>query len=145
LERVGLFLKKNDIAASDLRIFFEEANFNYSALMTLINRCQENPINEQTKLLQRIDHLSIRTSPKGEKPSMQIADLVAHALFKSVDKSRANFHIPETRYLNELRSRFFNCPNTAKIINFGIKPVHQLSELKLDPDVNLFFKNFKAK
>ncbi|WP_018688110.1 DUF3800 domain-containing protein [Ahrensia kielensis] len=145
LERVGLFLKMKDIEADDVSIFFEEANFNYSALMTLINRCQENPINEQTKLLRRIDHLKIRTSPKGDKPSMQIADLVAHSLFKSVDKSKANFHIPETRYLNELRTRFFNCPETAKIINFGIKPVHKLPELKLDDDVHLFFKNLKAR
>lgn len=144
LERVGLFLKMKDIEADDVSIFFEEANFNYSALMTLINKCQENPIKEQTKLLRRIDHFKIRTSPKGEKPSMQIADLVAHSLFKSVDKSKANFHIPETRYLNELRTRFFNCPQSAEIINFGIKPVHKLSELKLDDDVHLFFKNLKA-
>jgi hypothetical protein len=72
---------------------------------------------------------------KGEEVLLEIADLTAYALYRCVHKSDANYNIPETRYLVELRGRFYADNKTGKILNFGVKPIHYLSKLKLDPDV----------
>ena len=73
---------------------------------------------------------------KNEEPIIQIADLVAHALYKCVDKTDKNFGIPEPRYLRELSSHFFGHPETGLIVGAGLHCVHSLRDVQLDADVD---------
>lgn len=144
LERVGLFMKENKVKPDQLSIIFEAGNFDYSALINLIKRCQETPLNSQVALLNYIDPLRIRKLQKHKAPLLQLADLSAHALYSCVNKSQANYHIPESRYLYELRSKFFKDKSTGSIIDRGVKPIHKLSDLGLDPEIHLFLSSLKA-
>lgn len=143
LEKVGMFMEINKIAPDDVEIVFEEGNFDYSALISLISKCQENPIQPDTKFLGRINAFKIRKKPKSEEPLLQLADVIAHSLYKCVDKSAANFQIPEPRYLSELRIRFFSHPETGRIEGCGIKSVHDLKQLALDADIYAFMDSLK--
>lgn len=145
LEKVGKFMKLNNIPADDLSIVFEEGNFNYSGLRALISACRRNPMQPDTKYLNNINPFSISTKCKNGEPLLQPADLVAHALFKCVDKTRTNFQIPEPRYLRELKGAFFHDTKTGLIDNYGIKAVHHLSELSLDDDIHSFLTKLSAK
>ena len=145
LERVGSFIKQNKVSADDVDIIFEQGLHNYGMFRSLIRKCQENPIRENTKLLRNIKITNISDAPKDREPLLKIADLVAHALFKAVDKTDGNFHIPEPRYLYEIRENFYHCPNTKKIIGHGIMPVHDLKQLELDNDIHSLFDNLKAR
>ena len=144
LEKVGRFMSANDIDASRLSVCFEEGNFDYPALRGLISKCRSNPENPETKFLSRVEPMSISAVPKGDQPLLQLGDLVAHALYKCVDKTPRNYNIPEPRYLKELTDCFFSDSRTGRIEGFGIKSVHRLSELQLDPDVCDFIAQMKA-
>lgn len=144
LEKVGMFMELNDISPGNVEIVFEEGNFDYSALISLISSCQDNPIQPDTKFLSRIDAFKIRKKPKSTEPLLQLADLVAHSLFKCVDKTDRNFHIPEPRYLNELHQKFFSHPNTGRIEGCGIKSVHDLNQLSLDPDIQKLLNGYSV-
>lgn len=136
LEKVGRFMALNDIDADRLSVCFEEGNFNYTALRSLVSKCRENPIYEDTRFLSRIEPMSIYAAPKGKAPLLQLGDLAAHALFRCADKSKTNYDIPEPRYLHELHRKFFSNPETGKIEGYGIKAVHELRDVKLDKDVH---------
>lgn len=138
LERVGAFMKEFEIPREQLTICFEEGDFNYKALRNLLRICQDNPIHKNTRLLQHIEVSNIITTPKSDDPLLQIADLVAHSLFKCTDKTERNYHIPETRYLNELRTRFYCERKTRKILSHGLMAVHSVRQLRLDGDVAHF-------
>lgn len=138
LEKVGRFMSTNDIAASRLSICFEEGNFDYPALRSLISKCRQNPQNAETKFLSRIEPMSIYAAPKADQPLLQLGDLAAHALFKCVDKTYGNFGIPEPRYLCELQRRFFSDPKTGRVEGMGNKTVHSLDAVKLDADIHQF-------
>ena len=94
LERVGHFMKANEILPHKLEIIFERGNFNYRKLKNLIKTCQDTPIGRtkqqinEIKLLRQIDAENIRDTPKDEEPLLQLADLVAHALYRCVDKTK---------------------------------------------------------
>ena len=49
--------------------------------------------------------------------------------------------ITEPRYLKELKDKFYYNPETLKIIGAGIKPVHNLGQLKLDRDIQEMFNS----
>lgn len=136
LEKVGQFMDANDMTEGQLTVCFEQGNFNYSGLRGLIAACRRNPIRPASRYLKHINPSSITVKEKAEEPLLQTADLVAHALFKCVHKEDRNFHIPEPRYVTELRKCFFSAGNSGKIEGFDIKAVHSLSELKLDDDVH---------
>lgn len=138
LEKLGLFMEKNDINPADVEIIFEEGNFDYDALISLIALCQKNPMNPNSLHLRRIDICKITKLPKEEEPLLQIADLVAHALYRCVDKTEGNYSISEKRYLDELRTRFFHSEKDGKVDNFGIKSVHNVKQLQLDEDMCQF-------
>ncbi|MFD1157122.1 DUF3800 domain-containing protein [Roseovarius aestuarii] len=144
LERLGLFLKLNGIAEDDVSICFEEGNFDYSALRGLVSKCRQNPIWAATKNLKHINPNSIYCSPKENEKLLQTSDLVAHALFRCVDDGPSTYGIKETRYINELRRRFFREKETQKIIGYGIYPVHKLNQIKADPPVREFLNGLLA-
>ena len=107
LERLAQFLEINDISGDDVDIYFEDGNFDYEALRRLVDRCRQNPMHKNTRRLQHIRPVSIASKPKSDEPILQVADLVAHALFRCVDDGPSTYGIKETRYLQEIRKRFF--------------------------------------
>ena len=146
LERVGEFMQENDILPHKLDVIFESGNFNYSSLRNLIKICQDTPKGvtsfqlKQIKLLRHINADNIYDKPKEEEPLLQLGDLIAHALYKCVQKSDHNMNITEPRYLRELKNKFYFDKTTSKIIGKGIKPVHKLKQLKLDQDILEFME-----
>jgi hypothetical protein len=107
LEQVGSFIKRYKIEPDDVEIIFEEGNFDYQSLRNFVRKCQSNPIHENSKLLRCIKADKITSAPKKKLPTLCLADLVAHSLYKCVDKSDRDFQIPEYRYLQELSPKFY--------------------------------------
>ena len=135
LERVGWFMEVSGIPPENLDIIFEKGNFDYGRMKNLLRKCQRNPAHSMTARLRyiKVDNISVKT--KLEEPLLQMADLVAHALYKCVDKQDKNHFITEPRYLRELSPRFFGDPTTQTVSGAGLYLVHQLSDLNLDPEV----------
>lgn len=144
LERVGAFVKETEIPREQLTICFEDGGYNYKKLRNLLWACQDKPIHINTRLLRYIEVSNIVAVPKSDEPLLQMADLVAHSLFKCTDKSESQYNIPETRYLNELQGRFFCEQKSKQILNHGLKAVHSLSQLKLDHDVAHFIHGLRG-
>ena len=142
LERLGAFLKEHNIPAQDVDIVFEDSNhIRLDQFKTLIRKCQKNPANGGVAQLRHITTDNITTRTKDQEPLLKLADLVAHSLFQCVDKRQSNHCIPETRYLKELRKTFHADPETGVIIGYGIKAIHSLDDLSLDPDVKGFLQD----
>lgn len=135
LERVGWFMSENQIPADNLDIIFEKGNFDYDKLKALIRACQKNPSHPMTVHLRQINVRNITVKSKIDEPLTQMADLVAHALYKCVDKQDKNHFITEPRYLRELAPRFFGHPETQAIAGAGLYLVHSIDDLELDPEV----------
>ena len=144
LERVGWFMETRKVPRDNVDIVFEKANIDYSKMRNLIRTCQRNPRHKNTKRLQNIDADRIVVRKKSEEPLLQIADLVAHSLYKCVDKSNKNYGIPEPRYVRELASRFFGDPDSAKVVGAGLYCVHSTKTLNLDKDVEETLMNLCA-
>ena len=145
LECVGEAMCQHGIAPEELAVIFEEGHFNYGLLRTYIRKIQEHPINERAKFLRKIDVGKLSCAKKKDSPLLQIADLVAHALYAAIECQPSNFGIPEPRYLNELRDRFYFDNNSGKIVPKGIKPIHTLGDFKFDPMVANLLVEFTNK
>lgn len=135
LERVGWFMEANEIPSDNLDIVFEKGNFDYGRMQAFLRKCQRNPAHSMTARLRHIKVGNIAVKTKGEEPLLQVADLVAHALYKCVDKQDKNHFIAEPRYLRELSPRFFGNPKTQAVAGAGLYLVHKMSDLNLDPEV----------
>lgn len=144
LERVGWFLEARSINKRDVSIVFEKSNCDYEMMRRFLERVQSNPHHEMTKKLQNVDVSAINPKTKAEEPLLKIADLVAHSLFKCVDKHKDNYDIPEARYLKELAPRFFGHPDDEKVLGAGLYCVHSPWEAKLDPEVRQMVLDLKA-
>jgi hypothetical protein len=144
LERVGWFMEARKIPPENLDIVFEKANIDYEKMRNLLRACQSNPRHENTKKLNNILIENIVEKKKNEEPLLQLADLVAHALYKCVDKQGKNFGIPEPRYLRELAPRFFGHPETQAVVGAGLYCVHSTRDLNLDSDVEEVFRSMIA-
>ncbi|KZK76908.1 hypothetical protein PsW64_04753 [Pseudovibrio sp. W64] len=144
LERVGEALIEHGISSENVQIIFEEGNFEYEKLKNFVRACQRKPLHENAKFLKAIDPDQISAVAKEDESLLQIADLVAHALFSTVNKSRQNFKIPESRYLYELRHRFY-ADEDGLIMNKGIKLIHKIADLGLDPDIAEFYQTLNSK
>ena len=110
LERVGLFMKTYSLEPEATSIVFEEGNFDYQKMRNLISTCQQRPLHSNAKLLQHINPQKITTRKKSDEPILRFADLVAHALYKCVDKSEKNFNIPEPPVFQRTTRTFFQAP-----------------------------------
>lgn len=141
LERVGFFMECRGIPQNDLNIIFEKANLNYRAMKNFILMCKANPIHPNTVRLQNINLANSQQKTKEEEPNLQLADLVAHALYKCVDTPPKQFGIVEPRYLKELSPRFFGHPDSNKIVGGGLYCVHSTNELNLDNEVKNMLDN----
>jgi len=145
LERLGDFMALNDIKSHQVDIVFEEGNFAYDKLRNYISICQDRPMGKtpqqiaNVKLLGNISSNRITAVPKADEILLQLPDLVAHAVYKCVDKSNGCFRITEPRYLKEIANLFFADPENGKVVGKGLKPVHSLRALDLDDDIYSFF------
>ncbi|WP_157831887.1 DUF3800 domain-containing protein [Thalassospira marina] len=140
LERVGMYLGRNDISPNDVSIVFEDGGFNYSGLRGLVRSCQRNPIQENSKFLRNINVQKILATEKKNEPLLQLADLVAHALYRCVDGGRLG--VLEGRYLEEIKPRFFACPEGKTVLSYGLYPVHTIDQLGLDVRIKRFLSAF---
>jgi hypothetical protein len=71
---------------------------------------------------------------------LQLADLVAHALYKTVDGGPKG--VIETRYLKEIRNKFYQ--TNGIIVGNGLYPVHSIDELSLSDQANDFYNSLTA-
>lgn len=144
LERLGRFLQEHNIPREAVRIVFEASNhIRLSTFQYFVSQCQQKPVHPQTALLSHIDTSNIFTAAKTDVPLLCLGDLTAHALYQCVNKAQHNYSNPETRYAYELRSRFFASPQTNKILNWGIMPIHAIGDLQLDKDVHVFLRDLQ--
>lgn len=144
LERVGLFSRMAGIKAEDIEIIFEEANLNYARMKAFLRACQRNPRHRSTENLKYIDIEGIKSKKKGEEKILQIADLIAHALYRCVDKSKGNYGISEVRYLRELSGNFFVDSDSKKVCGSGLYCVHSVKDLGVDNETSEFINNMKG-
>ncbi len=144
LERVGMFMQGRGIEKDDLRIIFEKANVDYKAMRNYISTCRENPKHIKTTYLRYINPALISPCKKNEEPLLQIADLLAHALYQCVHKTDQNHKITETRYLKELSPRFFGNPENDLIVGWGIYCIHEPDDLGLDKNDKEFLENLRS-
>lgn len=144
LEKLGGFLIEENIGPESVSIIFEERNHDYSALLSYIKKVRENPLHPEAKKLSAINPFSISFEKKQKEKCFFLSDFGAHALYSCFNKSRHNFEIPETRYLQELRNVFHRDEETKKICGTGIKFIQTLSHIQADEDVNEFLRNFSV-
>ena len=145
LERVGYFMENRGIPAENLDIVFEKANIDYDKMRNFLWACHSNPKHPNTQKLKFVNLSNIRIEEKKHEPLLQIADLVAHALYKCVDKQDRYHNILEPRYLKEISSHFFGHPDSQLITGGGLYCVHSLKDLKLDAEVHEAIETMAAK
>uniref|UniRef100_UPI0025EF7139 DUF3800 domain-containing protein n=1 Tax=uncultured Nitratireductor sp. TaxID=520953 RepID=UPI0025EF7139 len=143
MERIGFFARMRGISPEDIDIVFEEANLNYSRMRTFLKACQRKPLIKFTENLSYINIDRISTKNKSEESLLQIADLVAHALYRCVDKSKGNYGISEIRYLRELSGKFFASHNTKKVCDAGLYCVHSVRDLNVDDETREFISGMR--
>lgn len=143
-ERVGFAALELGIAADDISIVIEEGVAEIAPLKKFISMCILNPIDRRARNLSGIDPYLIATKPKLEEPLLQLPDLVSHAVYRCLEQNESNFRVLETRYLYELRKRFFHNSKNDKIFEYGLKAIHGLKAMKLPEDVRKFLVNLQA-
>lgn len=144
LERLAFSMKRYSINEGQVSVCFEEGNFDYGKLRSLIGACRKNPLRPATKNLMLINPQSIYSKPKEKEPLLQLADLVAHSLFHCVDDSPSSYGITEPRYIEEMRKRLYCDEGTKKITGYGIYPVHKLSDIKANTKVHKFLEGLAS-
>lgn len=143
LENVCLYLNYFKIGQDNLRIVFEKRNHNYEAMRTYIKRIQQVPLYPKSEILKMVNPFSIVAHDKGKDECLEFADMVAHFLYQCVNKSPNNHYIPEPRYFKEISTRF-GCDREGRVSSIGLKFVHDVEMLKIDPDIKRVFLQAKA-
>lgn len=144
LQQLCKYIQQEDIDPNSVSVVFEETGaLRLPQLRNFIFRCVYSPLYPQSKILEMLDTSNFDAQKKKDEPLLQLADLVANSLYQCVNKSQKNYDIPETRYINELRTKFWGNPEDGKVIGYGIKAIYALHNLNLDADVLDFFKELK--
>ena len=144
LEQLCKCIKHEGIDPNLVSVVFEETGaLQLPQLRKFISLCITNPRQQQSEILEILNTSKFLVQKKKDEPLLQYADLVANSLYQCVNKSLANYDIPETRYINELRFKFWANPQNNLINGFGIKPIHNLNSLNLDADVREFFQGLQ--
>lgn len=144
MERIGFFMQTHDIPPANLDIVFEKSNNDYGKMRSFLLTCQSNPLQPVTRLLRHIDIARIDIKDKTEEPLLEIADLVAHALYRCVDKSTHNLGMTEPRYISELAPHFFGHRDTGTVLGAGLHCVHSVRDLKVDAPVAEMFTGMRS-
>lgn len=143
LERVGHFMLVNEIDPSDLSVVFEKRDgHDYCKMRNYISVIKDNPNDPRLDYyLQPILPARISAEPKASDPLLSYADLVAFSVAAAVNASKANFGVPEQRYMRELKGKFFADEATGIVGEFGLK-VFKRHSLKLDEETRRFIESW---
>jgi len=137
-EVIGRFLRDAKIGMSEIDFVMEEGNFEYQALRNYLRACRDNPMYPASMMLRYLDPENIKVVSKRDELLLQYADLIAHSIYKAVDKPTSTYGLSEYRYLDELSHRFLKSKTTSKVLGVGLKVIHKLSDLDLDPPTEYF-------
>lgn len=144
LEKVCAYLGGTGATEEDLKIYLERRNHDYDSMLRYFGKVKDNPIHPESRALKVLNPFSISVISKGEDELLEVADFVAHAVFQLGNKTKSNYNIPEWRYFVELSSRF--APDErGVIVGTGLKCIHSLDDLGLDPDVREVVRRARAK
>lgn len=123
LERVGHFMIENEVQPDQMDIVFEKRDgHDYEKLRNYIRKVQRNPHDPRLgHFLAPIVPSRIVAVGKKEEDLLEFADLVAFSVSAAVTPSKANFGMPEQRYIRELKGKFFRDKETGVIGDFGLK------------------------
>lgn len=113
-------------------------------MIRYISKVKENPIYPPSKNLKCINPFGIVSRTKDEDDLLRIADMVSYSVYSCVNKTPDNFNIAEPRYLKELSSRFA-VGNDGKILANGLKCIHDVRQLGLDPEITKFLYQLRGK
>ncbi|WP_084613585.1 DUF3800 domain-containing protein [Roseicyclus elongatus] len=143
LERVFTYLSPRISSSEEVSVILENRNHDYDRMIRFLAKVKDNPFFPESKALQHLNPFGISTRLKGEEDILEVSDLVSHALFQCVNKSKANYYIPEYRYFQELSSRFA-ADDAGRVLGAGLKCIHSLDALELDSNVKEVFQRAKA-
>jgi len=143
LEKVGKYVSQVGYAEEPPDVVFEARNHDYGALRRYVMKIKENPMHREANHLSIFDPSLIVSHSKGEEPLLKYADIASYSVYQCANKSKANYFIPEPRYLLELSKRF-GADESGKVLNTGIKCIHKLSDLQLDPDIESVLTGLRA-
>lgn len=143
LERVCSFLSGLGVKQENLSVVLERRNHDYSAMISYIRNVRDRPYYTQSKSLKILNPFSIVTKKKGEDVFLDYADFISHSLYQCVNKTPANYFIPESRYFEELSPRF-GCDKKGLVEGIGLKYIHSIDMLALDEKIARVFKNSRA-
>ncbi len=144
LERICAYMIGAGAGEDDLSFVLERRNHDYDAMLRYLDKVKANPIYLQSKSLRILNPFSISTEPKGGEDLLEIADFVAHAVYQCTNKIPQNHFIPEPRYFTELSSRFAG-NEKGLLLNTGLKCIHDIAQLELDPDIRRLFETTRVK
>lgn len=143
LESICSYLAQYEPSQSDIGVCLEQRNHDYSAMIAYLDKVKNKPLHEKSKSLRLLNPFSITTRQKGEEDILELADFVAHAVYQCTNRSRSNYGIPEPRYFTEISSRFAGC-SRGKPLGHGIKCLHKIEDLFLEPDVEKIWRNVRV-
>ena len=143
LEKVARYIHLIGKADNEPEIVFEERNHDYDRLIRYLRKVRANPQYPESKFLKMINPFALSAVPKNKDKMLKFADLTAFATYQCFNKSSANYEIPEPRYLTEIQSKF-GCDKNGKVLDYGIKCIHKLSDLEADRDVASKLREFRA-
>lgn len=144
LEILGQIIERHKIEPKNVKIVFEEGNFDYAALKNFIRACQKNPLHDSAHRLRYIAVDNITSAPKKQLPTLALADLAAHSLYKCVDQSEKSYGLVDTTYLREIGCKFHSEERTYKVLGHGIKCIRGISRMKLDRSATEALLNLRA-
>lgn len=140
LESICSYIMPHVSSEDDISVYFEEMNHDYDAMIRLLLKVKKNPIRRQSRSLRILNPFCISAIKKGRNEMLEIADFVAHAVYQCANVSETNFGIPEPRYFTELSSRFAGGRQHSPI-GTGLKFVHDLADVGLEPAIEEMFKS----
>lgn len=140
-EIFGQFIKDSKIKMTEIDFVMEEGSFNYQGLRNYLRACRDRPMYEPSKMLRYLDPANINVASKKDEPLLNYADLIAHSIYKAVDKPKSTYGLSETRYLKEISDSFVKSKRSGKVVGNGIKVIHKISDLELDSDSHDFLEN----
>ncbi|ADE86764.1 DUF3800 domain-containing protein [Rhodobacter capsulatus] len=143
LEIVCCYLRRLGAKPDDISVILERRNHDYDAMYRFLQKVKDMPLFEASKSLEILNVFSIGTAAKGEDPLLEYADFVSHAVFQLTNLTPKNFGIPEVRYFDELSKRFAADVN-GRILGVGLKCIHSLDDLKLQPEVVSLLKSARG-
>lgn len=144
LERVGDWARSAGVSGKSIHVQFEEGIVQVEKLRTYIDWCQMAPQHPNAKFLAYLDKNRIHSRAKFDCGELRAADLVAHSLYRCLEKTNHNNGILESRYLQEIQHSFYGDQKTNQVLNFGLKLIHNLDDLELEGQIAAVLRSLRS-